>query len=78
MIMLNRAHRVPGVGRLATGELNGSIIDTRVIMQYAIKSIAAAVILAHNHPSGHIGAFEAGKRISGNIKESMKLVDIEL
>jgi DNA repair protein RadC len=42
-----------------------SIIDTRVIPQYAIKANAPAVILAHNHPSG-------------NVKEALKLVDIEL
>jgi len=45
----------------------------RVITVYA-----AAVILAHNHPSGNLGASEADKRITGNVKEALKLVDIEL
>jgi len=39
---------------------------------------AAAVILAHNHPSGNLRASEADKRITGNVKEALKLVDIEL
>ena len=47
-------------------------------MQFAIKANAAAVILAHNHPSGNLGASEADKRITGNVKEALKLVDIEL
>ena len=62
MILLNRANRVLGVAHLTKGGLNGSIIDTRVILQYAIKANAAAIILAHNHPSGNLGA---SKRILG-------------
>jgi len=78
MIMLNRANRVLGVAHLTRGGLNGSIIDTRVILQYAIKANAAAVILAHNHPSGNLGASEADKRITRNVREALKLMDIEL
>ena len=78
MILLNRANRVLGVAHLTKGGLNGSIIDTRVILQYAIKANAAAVILAHNHPSGNLGASDADKRITENVKNALKLVDIEL
>ena len=49
-----------------------------MILQYAIKANAAAVILAHNHPSGNLGASDADKRITGNVREALKLVDIEL
>ena len=78
MIMLNRANRVLGVAHLTKGGLNGSIIDTRVILQYAIKANASAVILAHNHPSGNLGASEADIRITNNVKEALKLVEIQL
>jgi DNA repair protein RadC len=76
--MLNRANRVLGVAHLTKGGLNGSIIDTRVILQYAIKANAAAVILAHNHPSGNLIASEADKRITKTVREALKLMDIEL
>ena len=78
MILLNRANKVLGIASISRGSLSGSIIDTRVILQYAIKANAAAVILAHNHPSGNLGASDADKRISRNVKEALKLVDIEL
>ena len=58
--------------------MSGSIIETRLILQYAIKANASAVILAHNHPSGNLGASEADKRITKNVREALKLVDIEL
>ena len=43
-----------------------------------IKANAAAVILAHNHPSGNLGASEADKRITQNVREALKLVEIQL
>ncbi len=58
--------------------MSGSIIKTRVILQYAIKSNASAVILAHNHPSGNLNPSDADLRITERVKEALKLVDIEL
>jgi len=78
MILLNRAKRVLGVVHLSKGGLNGSIIDSRVVLQYAIKANAAAVILAHNHPSGNLEPSGADIKITKNVKEALKLVDIEL
>ena len=49
-----------------------------MILQYAIKANASSVILAHNHPSGNLGASDADKRITRNVREALKLVDIEL
>jgi DNA repair protein RadC len=78
MIMLNRANRVLGVAHLTKGGLNGSIMDTRVILQYAIKANAASVILAHNHPSGNLEPSEADLKITRRIKEALGLVEIQL
>ena len=58
--------------------MSGSIIKTRVILQYAIKADAAAVILAHNHLSGNLETSETDMRITKTVKEALKLVDIEL
>jgi DNA repair protein RadC len=49
-----------------------------VILQYAIKANAAAVILAHNHPSGNLKASEADINITNKIREALKLVEIQL
>ena len=78
MIMLNRADRVLGVAHLTKGGLKGSILETGVILQYAIKANASALTLAHNHPSGNLGASDADKRITGNVREALKLVEIQL
>ena len=60
------------VAHFTKGGLNGSIIDTRVILQYAIKANASALILAHNHPSGNLVASDADNRITRNVKEALK------
>jgi DNA repair protein RadC len=78
MIILNRANKVLGVTNISQGGQSGSIIDTRVILQYAIKANAAAVILAHNHPSGNLKASEADINITNKIREALKLVEIQL
>ena len=78
MILLNRANRVLGVASISRGGLSGSIMDTRVILQYAIKANAHAVILAHNHPSGSLEASEADIKITKRVKEALELVDINL
>ncbi len=78
LILLNRANRVLGIATISKGGLNGSIIDTRVILQYAIKANASAVILAHNHPSGNLNASEADERITKRVKEALNLAEIKL
>jgi DNA repair protein RadC len=78
MIILNRANKVLGVTNISQGGQSGSIIDTRVILQYAIKANASAVILAHNHPSGNLTASDADIKITNKIREALKLVEIQL
>ena len=71
LILLNRANRVLGIASLSKGGVNGSVIDIRVVLQYAIKANASAVILAHNHPSGNIQASESDIRVTRNVKEAL-------
>lgn len=71
MILLNRANRVLGVVHLSKGGMSGSIIDTRVVLQYALKANATAVVLAHNHPSGNLRACDADIRITNNVREAL-------
>ena len=78
IMLLNRNNQVIGIGTLSQGGLTGSLIDIRVILQYALKSNACAVILAHNHPSGNLEASEADMKITQKVRDGLRLVDIEL
>lgn len=50
-MLLNRANRVLGIATISQGSTSGSIVDIKVLLQYAIKVNAASIIVAHNHPS---------------------------
>lgn len=66
-ITLNGAHEVINLLVISVGSLNKSIIHPREVFSPAIADRAAAIVVAHNHPSGNIEPsaddFECTKRI---------------
>ena len=78
LMLLNRSNRVLGVCSISEGGINGTIIDVRIIMQYAIKANANGIILCHNHPSGNLSSSESDKAITKKVKDAGVLLDITL
>lgn len=52
VLMLNAKNRVIGINSVSTGTLTSSVVHPREVFKPLILHNAAAVILAHNHPSG--------------------------
>ncbi|WP_456059070.1 RadC family protein [Caldanaerobius polysaccharolyticus] len=52
IVLLNVKNQVLGIENISVGNLNSSIVHPREIFNAAIRKYAAAIILAHNHPSG--------------------------
>ncbi len=78
MLLLNRANKVLGITTLSEGGLSGTLMDVRMIYQYAIKGNASGIIIAHNHPSGVSNPSESDLKITQKIKEAGNLLDIQL
>ena len=78
MLLLNRANKVLGITTLSEGGLSGTLMDVRMIYQYAIKGNACGIIIAHNHPSGNSNPSESDQKITQKIKEAGNLLDIQL
>lgn len=76
ILLLNRANKVLGVCNISQGGITGTVVDVRVILQYALKANASGIILGHNHPSGNTKPSEADMHITRKIKEASKLLDI--
>ena len=76
ILLLNRANKALGITTVSTGSLSGTIVDVRIIMQYALKGNAHSLILAHNHPSGNKNPSENDIKITQKIKEAGVLLDI--
>ena len=78
ILLLNRANLVLGLASLFKGGGSGTVIDQKVIFQYALKANAHQIILAHNHPSGNLNPSDTDKSITRKIKGGAELLNIIL
>jgi DNA repair protein RadC len=76
MLLLNRSNHVLGVVSISRGGTSGTVIDIKLILQYALKANAHGIILAHNHPSGNLKPSEADIKITERVKEACKVVEL--
>ena len=58
--------------------ITGTVIDVRVIFQYALLSNALNIILCHNHPSGNLKPSEADIAITKKVVKGAKLLDLTI
>jgi DNA repair protein RadC len=56
VLLLNHSNKVLGVYTVSEGGISDTSVDIRLLMQAAILANATKIILAHNHPSGHLRA----------------------
>ncbi len=64
--------------KLFRGTIDGASVHPREIVKLALKRNSAAVIIAHNHPSGVAEPSQADEMITQRVKEALALVDIRL
>jgi len=77
-LYLDNRHRVLRFEELFRGTIDGTSVYPREVVKEALAINAAAVILAHNHPSGVAEPSQADERITRRIKAALELVDIRL
>jgi len=78
VVFLNVKNRVINVSDLFEGTVNWSNVYPREVVLQAVKNSSTAVILVHNHPSGDPAPSEADKRITKNLTDALKLVQIKV
>lgn len=77
-LYLDNRHRVLCFEELFRGTIDGTSVYPREIVKQALAVNAAAIILAHNHPSGVAEPSQADERITRRIRSALELVDIRL
>jgi DNA repair protein RadC len=77
-LFLDNRHRVIVFEELFRGTIDGASVHPREVVKRALEHNAAALILAHNHPSGIAEPSEADRRITRRLLEALALVDIRL
>ena len=77
-LYLDNRHRVIAFRELFRGTIDGTSVYPREVVKEALAVNAAAVIVAHNHPSGVAEPSQADERITRRLKAALELVDIRL
>jgi DNA repair protein RadC len=78
MIYLDSQHGIIDFEILFHGTIDAASVYPREVVKSALKHNAAAIILAHNHPSGSPEPSSADKRITDQIITALKTVDIRV
>jgi DNA repair protein RadC len=76
ILLLNRGAQTIGYAKISQGGVSGTFVDIKIIAKYAVDSLASAVILAHNHPSGNLKPSEADIQLTKKAKEALKILDV--
>lgn len=75
-LYLDNQHRAIEYEELFRGTIDGASVYPREVAKRCLQLNAAAVIFAHNHPSGVTEASQADRAITNKLKESLALFDI--
>lgn len=77
-LFLDNQHRVIEYEELFRGTIDGASVYPREVVKRALGLNTAAVIFAHNHPSGIAEPSEADKHITQRLKQALNLIDVRV
>jgi DNA repair protein RadC len=77
-IFLDNRHRILTYEEMFRGTIDGASVHPREVVKRAIQLNAAAVIFAHNHPSGIAEPSKADEAITKRLANALKLIDVRV
>jgi len=78
VLFLDNAHQLIDYTEMFTGTINEAPVYPREVAKRALILNAAAVILAHNHPSGLVDPSQSDRDITSRLKETLSLFEISV
>lgn len=78
VLLLDTQHQVLQWQVLFSGTLNAAAVYPREVVKSALECGAAAIILAHNHPSGVAEPSMADRQITERIQQALALIDVRV
>lgn len=77
-LFLDTRHRCLAYEELFAGTIDGTEVHPREVVRRALAHNAAALIVAHNHPSGNPEPSPADRAVTRRLQEALSLVDVRL
>ncbi|KTD65957.1 RadC family protein [Legionella shakespearei] len=77
-LYLDNQHRIIAYEELFSGTINSATVHPRPIVERVLQLNAAALILAHNHPSGVSDASHQDLAVTERIRDALELIDARL
>jgi len=78
VLFLDNQHRLRAFDELFQGTIDGASVYPREVVKRALAHNAAAVILAHNHPSGVAEPSQSDRRITQRLQQALDLVGVRV
>lgn len=78
VLLLDAQHRLIDLKEVFRGTLTQTAVYPREVVKLALARNAAAVLLAHNHPSGAPEPSQADQQLTRTLKEALALVDVRV
>ena len=77
-LFLDNRHRVLEYRQLFVGTIDSAAVYPREVVKYCLSSNAAAVIFAHNHPSGVAEPSDTDVRLTRKLTDALALIDVRV
>jgi DNA repair protein RadC len=78
VMFLDNRHRLIAFEEMFRGTIDGASVHPREVVRSALKHNAAAVVFAHNHPSGVTEPSQSDLRITARLKDALALVEVRV
>jgi DNA repair protein RadC len=78
VLLLDRKNQLIGINTVSIGSLTSAVVHPREVFKAAILSNAAAIVCAHNHPSGDPQPSQEDKVLTARLVEAGKLLGIDV
>lgn len=78
LLMLNKSNITTGFVKISQGGVSSTTADMKMIIRYVTSSLASAVIIAHNYPSGKLRPSDNDIELTKKVKEALSLLEVKL
>jgi DNA repair protein RadC len=77
-VFLDNRHRVIACEEMFRGSIDGASVHPREVVRRCLANNAAAVIFAHNHPSGVAEPSQADREITRHLRQALELIEVRV